>query len=184
MKGKQFISGVAVALLTVGCGYGIKASTDFDKRVRFANYDSFFIVKGNSSGNPLMDQRAQADVRSALMRKGWIEVPEGKGQTAVVVHATTTTKHTYAALYEGWGGWNWPRDWGQGGGGLTPFVNDYKAGTLVVDIFDSQTKQPMWHGTATDALSDNAQANADATKQAVDKMFHTFPPMFAVASLP
>jgi hypothetical protein len=69
-------------------------------------------VKGNSSGNPLMDQRAQADVTSALMRKGWIEVPEGKGQAVVVVHATTKTKHTYDTLYDGWGGWGWRRGWG------------------------------------------------------------------------
>jgi hypothetical protein len=122
-----------------------------------------------------MDQRAQADVKSALMRKAWIEVPEGKGQAAVVVHATTKTKHTYETLYDGWGGWGWRRGWDRGFGGSTTF-NDYKVGTLVVDIFDSQTKQAIWHGTATDALSDNAQSNARATQQAVDKMFKTFPP--------
>jgi hypothetical protein len=166
----------AVALLTAACGYSIKTATDYDRNVSFANYHSFYIMKGNSSGNPLMDQRATADVESALTSKGWRRVPEGQGQAAVVVHAATKTKHTYSTLYDGWGGgWGWRRRWG-GFGNSTTFVEDYKVGTLVVDIFDAKTKQAIWHGTASDALSDNAQSNAKATEEAVDKMFGTFPP--------
>src|SRR3979409_2037825 len=182
MKGKYLISGAAVALFTVGCGYGIKTSTDYDRSVRFSNYNSFFLMKGNPSGNPLMDQRAQDDVKSALMSKGWIEVPEGQGQAAVVVHAATKTKHTYETLYDGWGGWGWRRGWGGGFGGATTFVNDYKVGTLVVDIFDAKTKQGIWHGTASDALSDNAKSNDQATQQAIDKMFSKFPPTAVTAN--
>jgi hypothetical protein len=59
MKARHLISVGAVALFTIACGYSIKTSTDYDRNVRFSNYQSFFIVKGNSSGNPLMDQRAQ-----------------------------------------------------------------------------------------------------------------------------
>src|SRR5258708_22322760 len=175
MKVPYLIGAGAAVMLTVACGYSIKTSTDYDRNVSFSKYHSFFMMKGNSSGNALMDQRAAADVKSALTNKGWIEVPEGQGEAAVVIHAATQTKHTYETLYDGWGGWGWRRGWGQGFGGSTTFVNDYKAGTLVVDIFDSQTKQAMWHGIATDALSDHAQSNADATNQPVDKMFHTFP---------
>ena len=84
MNAKQLVSVAVIALATTACGYSIKTSTDYDRSVRFSNYQSFFILKGNSSGNPLMDQRAQADVETALTSKGWIEVPEGSGQAAVV----------------------------------------------------------------------------------------------------
>jgi hypothetical protein len=67
------------------------------------------------------------------------------------------------------------------GGGATTFVEDYKVGTVIVDIFDARTKQAIWHGTATDALSDNAKSNAQATEQAIDKMFGNFPPVSSVA---
>ena len=183
MKVRHLVSVGAVALLTVGCGYAIKTSTDYDRSVRFTNYNSFFLMKGNPSGNALMDQRAQDDVKGALMAKGLIEVPEGQGQVAVVVHAATKTKHTYETLYDGWGGgWGWRRGFGGGFGGATTFVNDYKVGTLVVDIFDAKTKQAIWHGTATDALSDNAKSNAQATQQAIDKMFSNFPPPTTAAA--
>jgi uncharacterized protein DUF4136 len=101
-----------------------------------------------------------------------MELPEGEGQTAVVVHAATRTKHTYDTFYDGWGGWRWR--WG-GFGDATTFVEDYKVGTLVVDIFDSSTKQAIWHGFASDAVSDNAKSNAQATEEAVDKLFRNFP---------
>jgi uncharacterized protein DUF4136 len=171
------VSAGAVALLTLACGYSIRTATDYNRNVSFSNYRSFSIMTGNSSGNPLMDQRAQADVVSALTSKGWTEVPEAEAQTTVVVHAATKTKHTYQTLYDGFGG-GWRRWGGYGGGfgGATTYVQDYKVGTLVVDIFDAKTKEAIWHGHASDALSNNASSNAKATQQAVDKMFSSFPP--------
>jgi hypothetical protein len=58
-------------LCALGCGYSTKAGTDYDKAVNFTNYSTFFMVKGNSSGNPLLDQRASADVQNALVNRGW-----------------------------------------------------------------------------------------------------------------
>jgi hypothetical protein len=182
MNAKYLVCAGAVAALTSACGYSIKTATDYDRNISFSNYHSFSILKGNSSGNPLMDQRAQDDVRSALMSREWIEVPAGESQAAVVVHAATKTKHTYETFYDGWGGWGWRRGWGGGFGGSTTFVNNYKVGTLVVDIFDAKTKEALWHGTATDALSDNPKSNAEATKQAIDKMFSHFPPGSAMSA--
>jgi hypothetical protein len=163
MNAKQLVSAGVLAVVTTACGYSIKTATDYDRSVHFSNYQSFFIMKGNSSGNPLMDQRATADVETALISKGWLEVPEGQGQAAVVVHAATKTKHTYQTLYDGWGG-GWRYRWGGIGGGATTFVEDYKV------------------GSASDALSNNSKSNADATEQAINKMFNTFPPPSAVAS--
>jgi hypothetical protein len=179
MTAKYLVIVSAVGLSTVACGYSIKTATDYDRNVSFSNYRSFSIMKGNSSGNPLMDQRAATDVVSVLTSKGWTEAPAGEAQATVVVHAATKTKHTYETLYDGWGGGGWRR-WGgyRGGfgGGATTFVQDYKVGTLVVDIFDAKTKQAIWQGFASDALSNNATSNARATEQAVEKMFGKFPP--------
>jgi len=166
---------VAVGVLSAtACGYAIKTTTDYDRTVNFANYHTFVVMKGNSSGNPLLDQRATDDVRQALTSKGWAEVPDGQGGAAVVIHAATKIKHQYETFYDNWGGWGWRR-WG-GIGTQTTFVEDYKVGTVVVDIFDAKSKQAIWHGVATGALPGNATGNAKVTAQAIDKMFRTFPP--------
>jgi uncharacterized protein DUF4136 len=175
MNAKHLISAGAVAMLTVSCAYSIKTATDYDRTVMFSNYHSYVIVKGNSSGNPLMDERARADVEKALALKGWTEVPDGQAQAAVVVHAATKTEHSYETFYNGWSGWHWR--WGPNGlGDSATFIDNYNVGTLVVDIFDAKTKRAIWHGSASDALSDNARSNAKATGQAVNKMFSDFPP--------
>jgi hypothetical protein len=175
MQLKAMIALAGVALSATACGYAIKTATDYDRTVNFASYHTFVVKNGNSSGNPLLDQRAAADVRRVLTSKGWAEAPEGEGSAAVVIHAATRTKHRYETFYDGWGGWGWRRRWG-GIGTATTFVEDYKVGTVVVDIFDAESKQAIWHGVATDALPDNATGNAEATAQAIDRMFSNFPP--------
>jgi hypothetical protein len=182
MNAKLLVSAGAIALATVGCGYSIKTATDYNRSVNFSNYHSYSFVPGSSSGNPLMDERAAADVKNTLASKGWREVPADKAQATVIVHAATKTKHTYQTFYDGFGG-GWRR-WGYGGygGNATTYVQNYKVGTLVVDIFDATTKEAIWHGFASDALSNNASSNAAATAQAIDKMFTTFPPPAVAAS--
>ncbi len=170
----------ALAALTAACGYSIKATTDYDHSVNFASYQTFSIVTGNSSGNPVSDQRIGADVAAALTAKAWKEVPKDQAQATVVVNTATKTKHTYQTFYDGygWGGWGWRRWGGLGGlgGGSTTYVNDYKVGTVVVDIFDGKTKEAIWHGYATDVLAGSAPENAKINQQAVTKMFASFPP--------
>lgn len=172
MKLKSIIGASVLVLSTTACGYGIKTATDYDRAVNFGRYNTFFMMKGNSSGNSLRDQRAADDVRQALTSEGWAEVPEGEGRAAVVVHAATKTKHSYETFYDGWGGWRWR--WA-GMRTATTFVEDYQVGTVVVDIFDAGSKQAIWHGFASDALSDNGKDNAKATQKAITKMFSKFP---------
>jgi len=172
---KGMTAAVIATLFTVGCGYTIRTATDYDRAVHFSNYHTFFMMKGNPSGNPLLDQRVTADVEGALASKGWVEVPQGQGQAAVVVHAATKTKHSYLTFYDGWGGWRWRR--GGFGGTSTTLVQDYKVGTVVVDIFDADTKQAIWRGSASDALPDNPEEKSKATEAAITKMFSNFPPL-------
>jgi hypothetical protein len=168
---KGITTAVVATLLTAGCGHSIKTATDYNRSVALSDYHTYFFLNGNSSGNPLLDQRVREDVEAALASKGWITVPQGEGRAAVVVHAATETKHSYETFYDGWGGWQWR----PGGAGAT-FVQDYKVGTVVVDIFDADTKKAIWRGSASDALSGNPNDNSKATEGAVTKMFSTFPP--------
>jgi hypothetical protein len=172
---KRMTTAVFATVLTVGCGYTISTNTDYNRAVNFSNYHTFFMMKGNSSGNPLLDQRASDDVKAALSAKGWAEAPQGEGAAAVVVHAATKTKHSYQTFYDGWGG-GWRYRWGGGLDSATTYVQDYKVGTVVVDIFDAKTKEAIWRGSATDALSGNPTSNAKATEAAITKMFNNFPP--------
>jgi Domain of unknown function (DUF4136) len=171
-----------VALSATACANTMRVKTDYDKAAVFGNYHTFSVMKGNSSGNPLMDQRVAADVTQALTAKGLTEAPAGADAT-VVYHVATKTKHSYSTFYDGFGGgyrrWGWR---GMGLGSATTFVEDYKVGTVVIDIFDAKTKQAIWHGMAVGALNDSARANAKETETAITQMFQTFPPTAAASA--
>ena len=164
------IVGVLAASLS-GCGYGIKATYDYDSRVDFSNYSSFFMLKGNSSGDPVTDERLVLDVKNMLMLKGWVEVPPGDSRAAVIVHTATDADHTDGSFYRGWGGWRWRVN------DPTKVIEDYKVGTVVVTIFDADSKQAIWRGFATDAISGNPKDAARIREAAVARMFGKFPPV-------
>jgi hypothetical protein len=49
-------------------------------------------------------------------------------------------------------------------------------GTVVVDLFDTKTKQLIWRGASSDTLSNNSDKNIKNLDKGVDKMFKHFPP--------
>ena len=71
------------------------------------------------------------------------------------------------------GGWRW-RGFG-GMGEATTTEQEFKEGTLVVDMYDAKEKQLIWRGSAEDALSDKAEKNEKNLDRGVAKMFKVFP---------
>jgi Domain of unknown function (DUF4136) len=154
-----------------GIAYGATPDARRDTAARLSRYHTFFILEGNSSGNAVTDQRIRTDLESALDARGWVDVPASEAEAIVVAHAATGTAHSYQAFYTGWGGWSWQSSPGAAAGR----AGDYKPGTLVVDIFDAQSKQALWSGAASGAAADNSRKSGHATEGAVTRMFRRFP---------
>lgn len=176
----------ALTAPVIGCSYGMngvyglnrpggsKGASAYDGRVDFSRYYSYFMLKGNSAGDAVTDERLAAAVRSTLMSKGWVEVSEGAGQAVVVIHTATPAIHTYDSFFRGWGGW---RSRWNGVDGPSTVDEAYEPGTMVVTIFDADTKQAFWRGSATDAISPNPKHALRAREAAVAKVFEKFPPI-------
>jgi hypothetical protein len=112
------------------------------------------------------------DVNSALTARG-LQLVTSDADLGVAAHAATKQERSLNTFYNGFGGgWRW----GGGFGSATTTVNNYQVGTLVVDLFDSKTKEAVWRGTASKTLSGNPQKNADNLNKAVEDMFKKFPP--------
>ena len=90
---------------------------------------------------------------------------------------STQNQQTLNTFYDGFGGgWGWRRFGGRGFWEATTTTETYKVGTLVVDLFDTKTKQLIWRGAASDTLSNNSDKNIKNLDKGVDKMFKQFPP--------
>jgi hypothetical protein len=61
--------------------------------------------------------------------------------------------------------------------GMTTTTADVtEVGTLVVDIFESPTKQLLWRGNVSDDLTGNPEKNSAKLSKDVASMFKHFPP--------
>jgi hypothetical protein len=92
----------------------------------------------------------------------------------MVAIQTTETQRSLQGFYSGFGGgfgWQGFRD-----GSINITEQDYKQGTLVIDMYDAKTKKLLWRGSAEGTLSDKAAKNENKLDKAAAKMFKDFPP--------
>jgi hypothetical protein len=159
-------------LLTIAAA-SATISTDYDHKANFANYKTYSWGKVQTA-NSLWDQRVKDAIDGQLAAKGWTLVPSG-GDVIVNAFGKTHAEHTLNTFYDGFGGgYRW-RGFG-GFGTSTTTVDTYKVGTLVVDIFDANSKNLVWRGTSSDTLSSNPDKNTKKLNNDARKMFEHFPP--------
>jgi hypothetical protein len=121
--------------------------------------------------DPLLVDRIKSAVNSSLAARGLTQVDSG-GDLTINAMAITKNQQTLNTFYDGgFRGWRWG-----GFGNSTTTTETYKVGTLVVDLFDTQSKELVWRGSSSDTLSNNSDKNIKNLNKGVEKMFKKFPP--------
>jgi hypothetical protein len=167
----RIFASIGIVLLTAVASFAQQVKTDYDRSADFTQYKTYSWEKVQTQ-DPLWVSRIKEAVNSALAAKGWTEAPSG-GSVSIVAIEMTRTQQTLDTFYNSFGGgWRW----GGGFGDSTTTVDNYKVGTLVVDLFDTNTKTLIWRGSSSDTLSDKSDKNIKNLDKAVQKMFNHFPP--------
>jgi hypothetical protein len=167
---------LGVGLAVAGGAWAQDVKVDYDKAASFGAIKTFSMKLGTSWGNQIGEKRVMDEFTEALTAKGWTVAPEGQADAQVVVHGASETKRSLNTFYSGMGGYGY-RGWGgMGGGTATTTESEYTVGTLVVDIFQGQSKNLLWRGVAQDELSDKTDKNIKKLGKASDKLFKDFPP--------
>src|SRR5438270_903318 len=169
MKLQTRWTSITALLLLVAAAAWAGVNTDYDHSANFANYKTYSWGKLQTA-NSIWDARVKAAVDSQLAAKGLTEVPSG-GDVTVTAFGKTKTEQTLNTFYDGFPGRRW-----SGFGDATTTVDNYKVGTLVVDLFDGSSQNLVWRGLATDTLSSNPDKNTKKLGGDVHKMFEHFPP--------
>jgi hypothetical protein len=168
---RKILASVGIMLLAATASFAQQVKTDYDRSADFSQYKTYSWEKVQTQ-DPLLVDRIKEAVNAALAAKGWMQVPSG-GNVAIVAIEMTKNQQTLDTFYNGFGGgWRW----GGGFGDATTTVDKYKVGTLVVDLFDVNTRKVVWRGSASDALSNKSDKNTRELDKGVQKMFAHFPP--------
>src|SRR5580698_2151209 len=166
---------IGSALLLASGSFAQDVKTDYDRAADFNLYKTYSWEKVHTQ-NPLWVDRIKAAVNSALAAKGWTKVDSG-GNVSIMAMEMTQSHQTLNTYYDSFGGgWGWRGGFGGDFGDSTTTESTYKVGTLVVDLFDANTKKLIWRGSSSDTLSDKSAKNIKNLDKSVDKMFEHFPP--------
>jgi hypothetical protein len=167
---RTILASVGIVLLFATAAFsGVK--TDYDRNADFSHYKTYSWEKVQTK-DPLWVGRIKEAVNTDLAAKGLTPVESG-GDISIVAMETTQNHRTLNTFYDGFGGgWRW----GGGFGNATTTVDNYKVGTLVVDLFDTKTKNLIWRGSSSDTLSKDSAKNIKNLDKGVQKIFDHFPP--------
>ena len=174
---RRLFSPIGVVLLFATASFAQQVKTDYDHTTDFSQYKTYAWENVHTE-NPLWVNRIKAAVNSALTAKGWAQVESG-GNVSIMAMEMTQSHQTLETYYDNFGGgWGWGRRFGGGGGGSgesTTTQETYQVGTLVVDLFDSNTKNLIWRGSLSQVLSAKSDKNIKNLDKGVEKMFDHFP---------
>lgn len=162
-------------LLLVGCASGPTVNVDSDPSANVSGYRTYsWAFSSTPRGmNPLTYERVKSSIDSNLASRGYSQASPGDFAVGFTLGARDKVEvddfGAYGPYYRGWG-------WGPRYSNLD--VRNVTEGTLTIDIYDTGTKKPVWHGVATQNIGSTAvtQEQIDVAVNAVLAKFGPPPP--------
>jgi hypothetical protein len=179
---------VVLAALVGACS-SVRTRSDFDPGADFSAWRTYAWYPGGppASGdlrldNSLIHSRVEAAVDHTLGVRGFTQVRDRTPDFYVNFHLSTEQRLDVRDMNRVYFGGPHGRHWrgaGWGGVGWTETVVDqYEAGTLVIDLVDVSLRRLVWRGSGTRRLSTNPQPDRITRRvnEAVDEILSRFPP--------
>jgi hypothetical protein len=186
-RGTDCLLIVLVALGLWACT-AFNVQTDHDSMADFNVFKTFAfagLVEANKGGiydNSLMEKRIESAVVRELTGKGLRQVgldehPDLLSHYWVSVQDKQRLESGGTSV--GVGGYRGGRGGGYGwgmsyGGGVT--TQDYKAGTLILDLVEPTKKELVWRATISGTLQSSASENWELADKAIARAFEDYPP--------
>lgn len=174
------------ASLFGGC-QTIRAGAHFDETTDFGRYQSFswideepLIVGADETGiiiSPLTKSKVQQAIREGFEQIGYRYAASPDDADFVVAYTIGTRREVSVTSYPSayYGQWGWHVR------GSRYYIHEvqshnYTKGTLGVDVFDRESKKPVWHGFAEKTITSGDRSDPMPTIVAgVSKMLESFP---------
>ncbi|MDP9082967.1 MAG: DUF4136 domain-containing protein [Pseudomonadota bacterium] len=188
MLNRIFISGMTAAgLAGLAACTALPVTTDVDPSMTVAMCHTYTFAREHVAnvdqpsafGNPLNAERLRRAIEANLASKGMHRADRGPADC--VVGYAMGSRQVFNDFYGGFGfNAGWGRGFGRHGGldggwGYDgPWVQNETR--ISVDLFDTQSRKPIWHAAVSESVSDLTGPNADAKiNAATAAIFAKFP---------
>ena len=164
MKIMPFIVAVfALCFAVAGCEPALKVTSDYDKTANFQSFKTFKMnisEEAHQSISPLNKDRVINAVRAEMLKRNFME----SENPDLIVHTASIFKDkqsvsSHTSSY-GYGGYYRPYGWG-GAMGVSSYttydVQNYKDGSVIIDIVDAKTQKLVWEGVGNKEIDSPAK---------------------------
>jgi len=183
MKTTLFLlSIVMLTLLSTSCS-SVKIVTDVDKTVDFTKFKTYSFLGWEKNSDKTLSEfdkkRIKDSFRTELKARGLNHVEENGDMEIslfiVVDQKTSTTAYTdyYSTGYRGYR--RYRGGWGYGYAETTYSETDYLEGTLVMDVYDGESKEQIWQGVAKSTVTENPEKRQKTIPKNIGALMHKFP---------
>lgn len=174
---------LALALVLIaGTAFG-QARADYDKNADFSKYKTYSFAGWQNGSDAMLNDFDKKRIHEAFgnefSARGMKYVESG-GDATVTLFITTQDKTNTTAYTNYTGGMGYRGRWGYAYGGMgtattTYSESDYTEGTLVVDMYDENSKELVWQGILTSTVKENPQKREKSIPKNVSKLMKKFP---------
>jgi hypothetical protein len=180
---RWLLSGVLATAMLAGCT-NLKVDLDYDPARNFSAYHSYAWLPAATSKegeaiirNDLVEARVISAVDSELAAKKMQRTDKDSADFLVTYHINVEDRVDVRTIetgfgYRPWWGWNSRFD-------TETVVQNYKAGTLVLDIIDRKTDKLAWRAAAETRLREGLtpQERDTEVRSIVGTLMKNFPPV-------
>lgn len=178
------VAAVFVLALAGACST-VKTGSHLDETTNFGAYETFSWIAddphigpdGEMTVSPLTHAKIRQAVYEQLVIHGYTFTEDRDAADFVVSYTVGSREKirtgSYPVAYRG--------DWGWHVHGSHYYVQEYvehsyTQGTLSVDVFDKETRKPVWHGWAQKSITEDDRRDPTETiNEGVRRLFESFP---------
>ena len=171
---------LTAAILLTACGPTLTVTNDYDHTADFSQFHTFRIVKLEQQYQALSQfnqTRVINAVRAQMLAKGFTE-SENADMLVNITSVMKNEKEIIANSY-GYGGGYRPYAWGGGNMSTTVNVQNYVAGSLIIEVANASTTKLIWEGIGNQDIDSPSSNPEQAINTVVQKIMASFPPGMA-----
>jgi uncharacterized protein DUF4136 len=171
-----------IALCVATACSTVQVNQDWDPKAHFGGIHAWAwqsetpTLTGNARlDDPLVHQRIQSAIASALAAKGITQATSGKPDVFVAYHIALQQKLDAHTIYTGYG----PYRGYYGVGGAETIVDSYDLGTLLIDFVSPESNTVIWRGSGQSRIQElkTPEERQARIQDAVDRILGQFPPL-------
>ena len=182
MKVLRLFSVMVFVMAMISCST-VKVVVDMDKTADFSKYETYSFLGWQYDSDKILNDFDRKRMKDAFIsefeRRGMKPVKESGDMeiSLFIVVDQKTSVTAYTDYYGGrYGGYHrYMGGWGYGYANTTYTESDYLEGTVIMDVFDGETKNQVWQAIATGTVTENPAKREKTIPAKIQALMRKFP---------